>query len=274
MPELPEVESIRRTLAPVLEGRVVLSCEIRHPRMIRYQRGDLRSRILGHRIERVRRAGKYLLAELDGERLWVTHLGMSGRVEVTEHLGEEGPHTRVVIGLDDGREFRLVDPRTFGFIQVLAPEEIGASGVGRLGPDALDALPPAAELERMLSRRRAAIKTVLLDQTVVAGVGNIYADEILHRAGISPVRQAGGLDDREVSRLRSSVGPVLREGLRWNGTSLEDRAYLLPDGRAGEFAAKLRVYGRQDQPCLTCGTPIRRLVIGGRSSFWCPQCQV
>jgi formamidopyrimidine-DNA glycosylase len=275
MPELPEVEVTRRHLAEAVTGRVITAAEVRRPRMVRRHArpGDFADRVVGRTVEHVGRHGKFLLGRLSGDVTWVTHLGMSGRVSLAAAGDEEAPHTNVVVRFDDAAEFRLVDPRTFGFVAAWLPDEMAAASVAALGPDALDDLPPAAALAARMARRMVAIKPLLLDQRFVAGLGNIYADEVLHRAGIRPSRPAGSLSGDEVARLRRSIGPVLAAGLRHGGTSLGDLAYLLPDGRAGEFLSRLAVYGREDEPCRRCGTPVVRSVLRQRSAFWCPECQ-
>lgn len=275
MPELPEVEATRRHLAPAVTGRRIVAAEVRRPRMVRRmdRPEDFATRIGGRRVERLGRHGKFLLAVLDGEVTWVTHLGMSGRVGLASAGDPEEPHTNVVVRFDDGLEFRLVDPRTFGFVAAYLPDEMASGSLAALGPDALDALPRAPDLARRLEGRSVPIKPLLLDQGFLAGLGNIYADEVLHRAGVSPFRPAGSLDRVEVGRLRGAIRPVLEAGLRHGGTSLGDLAYLLPDGRAGGYLSRLRAYGREDLPCRACGTPIRRAVLRQRSTFWCPGCQ-
>jgi formamidopyrimidine-DNA glycosylase len=275
MPELPEVETVRRALVPALEGTRVIHVEVRHPRLARRneQPADVGDRLIGRVIHRVGRRGKFLLVDVEGDLTWVTHLGMSGRIELAYPGELEKPHTHVVVGTERGQEMRMVDPRTFGFMAVYTPEELARSTIADLGPDALHDLPPTSVWAQRLAGRKVAIKTLLLDQRLVAGLGNIYADEVLHRAGIRPHRRAGSLTREEVNRLRTAVRPVLRAGLRWGGTSLGDLAYLLPDGRAGGYLNRLRAYGREGLPCRRDGTPIERTVIGGRSSFWCPQCQ-
>ena len=275
MPELPEVETVRRSLVPALDGARVVSAHVRHPRLARRNErpADVEDRLQGRLIDRVNRIGKFLMAEVEGDLTWVTHLGMSGRIELANPGDPEAPHTHVVVGTDRGQEFRMVDPRTFGFVAVFTPEELADSTLAELGPDALDNLPRSPVWARRMVGRKVAIKSLLLDQRFVAGLGNIYADEVLHRAGIRPTRPAGSLTNEEIKRLRAAVPPVLKAGLRWGGTSLNDLAYLLPDGRAGEYLHRLRAYGREGLPCRRDGTPIERTVIGGRSSFWCPQCQ-
>lgn len=275
MPELPEVETTRRHLAAAMAGRRIDRVEVRHPRMVRRQArpADFGDRLAGRTVDRLDRIGKFLLTRLSGDITWVTHLGMSGRAEIAPGGRGEARHTNVVVGLDDGIEFRLVDPRTFGFVAAYLPDELEASSVALLGPDALDDLPRSPELARRMKGRAVPIKPLLLDQRFLAGLGNIYADEVLFRAGASPFRMAGSLDRSEVAGVRAAVRPVLEAGLRYGGTSLGDLAYLLPDGRAGEYLSRLKVYGREDEPCRRCGTRIRRGMLRQRSTFWCPECQ-
>ncbi|HSM00917.1 MAG TPA: bifunctional DNA-formamidopyrimidine glycosylase/DNA-(apurinic or apyrimidinic site) lyase [Acidimicrobiia bacterium] len=276
MPELPEVEATRRHLESVIVGRVIESAEVRRDRMTRrHERpDDFIDRVAGRRVESLGRLGKFLLVRLEGEITWVTHLGMSGRLALATDDEPEAPHTNVVIRLDDGREVRMVDPRTFGFVAAWTPEEMDAEFGGRVGRDALDDLPATRDLASALDGRTAPIKALLLDQRVVAGLGNIYVDEILHRARIRPDRRAGTLTSSEIADLRAAVRPVLEAGLRHGGTSLDDLAYLLPDGRAGEYLHRLAAYGREGEACRRCGGIIERTVIRSRSSFWCRRCQV
>ena len=275
MPELPEVEATRRHLEPVIVGRTIESAAVRRPRMVRrHERpGDFADRVTGRRIESLGRRGKFLLAPLSGDITWVTHLGMSGRLSIALPGDDEAPHTNVVIHLEGPIEVRLVDPRTFGFVAAWTPDELETMFRGRVGQDALQDLPSARELAQVLAGRTAPIKALLLDQRVLAGLGNIYADEILHRAAIRPDRQGGSLDLTEIAALRRAIRPVLGAGLRHGGTSLGDLAYLLPDGRTGDYLQQLAAYGRAGEPCRRCGGIIERTVIRGRSSFWCRGCQ-
>ena len=198
---------------------------------------------------------------------------MSGRFAVETAAVPLEAHTHFRALLDDGTEIRFVDPRTFGFVAVFTDEELEESGVARLGPDAWLDLPSSDDLTAALARRTAPIKALLLDQGPISGLGNIYADEALHIAGIHPLRPGNSLSPAELERLRSAVGEVLATAIENGGTSLSDLAYLLPDGRAGENLDRLLVYGRTDLPCARCGTPIERLVIRSRSSHFCPSCQ-
>lgn len=276
MPELPEVESTRRFLEPDIVGKRIMSVEVRRPRMVRRQpvSGDFEARIVGRTVRSLTRHGKFMRANLSGDIVWVTHLGMSGRISLSRSGEPEAPHTNVVVRFGRGLELRFIDPRTFGFVAAFTPDELAESPLGLLGPDVLTDLPDAGELCAALEGRTAPIKALLLDQRIVAGLGNIYADEALHRARIDPRRPGGSLESAECAALRTAIASTMTDGLRWGGTSLDDLAYLLPDGRAGEFAARLAVYGRTDEPCPNCATPIRRTVLRQRSTHWCPSCQV
>lgn len=276
MPELPEVEITRRHLDEAMAGSKLTHVRTSHPRTARYNAGgptEVDQRLEGRRVLRVGRKGKFLAAPLDDGQTLVAHLGMSGRFSVGEPSDEEPAHTHFRARLDDGKEVRFIDPRTFGFVAVLGDEEIAGSGLSRVGPDAWDTTPSAKDLERALARRTAPVKALLLDQVIVSGLGNIYADEALHMAGIHPLRPGGELSEAELDRLLAAVRIVLADAIDNGGTSLDDLAYLLPDGRAGENLDQLRVYGRTDLACPNCGTPIRRIVIRARSSHFCPHCQ-
>lgn len=275
MPELPEVEATRRALQAEIRGRSIVAAVAHHPRVLRRQDrpADFADRMKGRTVRRLGRHGKFLLIELEGDLTWVTHLGMSGRIQVAGPGADSSIHTRVTVAFDDSRELRFVDPRTFGFMAVWTAEELDVSTVARLGPDAFAELPDRRRLSASLDGRTAMIKPLLLDQGIVAGVGNIYADESLHRARVAPTRPGGSLSLEEVGRLRRGIRDTLRAAVERGGTSLDDLAYLLPDGRAGEFLPRLRVYGREGGRCRRCGGEIRRVVLRGRSAFWCPGCQ-
>jgi len=275
MPELPEVETTRRHIAPVLDGRTIVAAELGRDRMARRNArpSDIADRLVGRRVESVGRRGKFLVIDLEDDLTWVIHLGMSGRLQVTEPDQPLEPHTHLRVRTDEGREVRMIDPRTFGFVAVFTPEELAADSMTGLGPDALEELPSPAELSARLDRRRAPIKSLLLDQRILAGLGNIYADEVLFRAGVRPTRPGGDVTEAELEAILRAIPEVLAAGIEFGGTSLDDLAYLLPDGRAGEYLARLAVYGRSDEPCRVCGTPIERVVVGQRSSHFCPRCQ-
>jgi len=273
MPELPEVETVRRILSAEIGGQPIRSVRVTHLRMLRRQPvgTDFVDRMRGRRVTGVDRHGKFLLSRLDGGVTWVMHLGMSGRVELVDPDHHAVPHTHVRVGIG-ASEVRLIDPRTFGFTAAVTTHEL-RTFEQHLGPDAFLELPSAAALAGSLRGRRASVKALLLDQRIIAGLGNIYTDEILFRAGIRGLRSAGSLARTEIGRLHDAIGPVLDEALRNGGTTLNDLAFLLPDGRAAGDLDRLSVYGRQGAPCRKCGNPIRRSMVVGRSTFWCPTCQ-
>lgn len=275
MPELPEVETTRRHIAPHLEGRTIVEVELGRERMARRNArpSDVVDRLLGRRVGRVQRRGKFLLIEVEGDFTWVIHLGMSGRMRVTTPDEPRETHAHLLVRTDRGEEIRLIDPRTFGFVAVFTPEELLADSLSGLGPDAFDELPSADDVARVLADRRAPIKALLLDQRLLAGLGNIYADEVLFRAGIHPRRPGGEVSRAEIEQLVEAIPLVLAAGIEMGGTSLDDLAYLLPDGRAGEYLDRLAVYGREGEPCPNCGTPIERVIVAQRSSHFCPRCQ-
>lgn len=273
LPELPEVEMTRRHLESVLVGRILESVEVNHLRTARHNSSpeEVSSRLTRRRVTDVKRHGKFLEVLLDDGQTMVAHLGMSGRWSVSDD--EDVPHTHFVARLDDGSVVKFIDPRTFGFVAVYDEEDIGMSGLSRLGPDAWADPPSVDDLAGRLEGRKAPIKALLLDQRPVSGLGNIYADEALHLSGIHPMTPGGDLGRDDLGRLLAGVRQVLEAAIASGGTTLDDLAYLLPDGRAGENMTRLRVYGRQDEPCLVCGAPIERLVIRSRSTHFCPTCQ-
>ena len=276
MPELPEVEITRRHLDDAMKGRRLTRVRTSHPRTARNNAGgpsEVDARLQGRTVLGVGRKGKFLAAPLDDGQTLVAHLGMSGRFTVGDPSEPEPVHTHFRARLDDGREVRFIDPRTFGFVAVVSGDELDDSGLSRVGPDAWDKTPSAEALKAALARRTAPVKALLLDQVIVSGLGNIYADEALHMAGIHPLRPGGDLSEAELDRLLAATRSVLGDAIENGGTSLDDLAYLLPDGRAGENLERLRAYARTDLPCPVCGTPIQRIVIRSRSSHFCPQCQ-
>ena len=276
MPELPEVELTRRHLDEAMRGRRLDRVELTHPRTARHNAGgpiEVVERLVGRTVLEVGRKGKFINAPLDDAQTLVAHLGMSGRFAIGAPADEVPPHTHFRAGLDDGVEVRFIDPRTFGFVAVVSPDEIVDSGLSRIGPDAWETAPSADALAGALKGRTAPIKALLLDQVIVSGLGNIYADEAPHLAGINPMLPGGDLTVDDIERLLVAVAAVLGAAIENGGTSLEDMAYLLPDGRAGDNLERLRVYGRTGMPCPECGAPVERVVIRARSSHFCPVCQ-
>jgi formamidopyrimidine-DNA glycosylase len=259
-----------------MRGRRLEHVIITQPRTARHNAGgptEVSERLEGRTVLGVGRKGKFIAAPLDDGQTLVAHLGMSGRFAIGDPLDDEPLHTHFRATLDDGVEVRFIDPRTFGFVAVVSPDEVEGSGLSRVGPDAWERAPTAQGLLEAMARRTAPVKALLLDQIILSGLGNIYADEALHLAGIHPLHPGGELEIAEMERLLAAIHVVLGDAIENGGTSLDDLAYLLPDGRAGENLDRLRVYGRTGLPCPECGTPVERVVIRARSSHFCPICQ-
>jgi formamidopyrimidine-DNA glycosylase len=275
VPELPEVESVRRRLAPVLEGRRLERVEIVDARLTRPIDPVLVARELeGEQIDTVDRRGKYLIVRFESGRALLVHLRMTGSFRLrsaAESALDEDAYRRSVVRLDDGSDVAYRDVRRFGTWLLLEPGELDDYLDARVGPEPLDPAFTAAELAARLARRRAPVKAVLLDQRTLAGVGNIYADEALWRARIHPLRTAGSLRPAETRTLRDAIRDVLELAIERQGSTLRD--YALPDGEAGGMQEEFRVYGRLGEPCDRCGTPIERIVVGGRGTWYCPRCQ-
>jgi formamidopyrimidine-DNA glycosylase len=271
MPELPEVETIRTGLAPHVEGRRIEAAEILDVRLVMPElQAVVAGRLQGLVIERLERRGKYLVFRLSGEHLLICHLRMTGSFLWTTDAGERPPFTRAELVLDDGSRLRYTDVRRFGTWALLDAEDGAEYLAKRLGPEPLGPW-SAHELRTRLDGREAPIKSVLLDQRVVAGVGNIYADEALWRAQIHPRTPAARVRGARVAALHEGVRNVLQQGIEAQGASIRD--YRRPDGGYGSAQERFAVYGRTGEPCERCGTPIERIVVGQRSTHYCPHCQ-
>jgi formamidopyrimidine-DNA glycosylase len=281
MPELPEVEVVRRGLEGFVTGRTVASVTVLHPRAIRAHLPgsvDFASRLTGRRIEAVRRRGKYLWAPLDSGDAVVAHLGMSGQLLARPADAAYETHLRVRVGFaDTGQELRFVDQRTFGGLTV-EPMVTVSTGehlprrIQHIARDPLDPLFDDDSFSAALRRRRTGLKRALLDQSLVSGIGNIYADEALWRARLHYARRAETLSRVQVRRLLVAVREVLADALAQGGTSF-DSLYVDVNGESGYFDRSLAVYGRAGRPCPRCAAPIRREPFQNRSSFRCPRCQ-
>ena len=269
MPELPEVETTRAGIAPHLIGRRVAALIVRQPRL-RWPIPDaLRQKLPGQRIDAVERRAKYLLVHTQAGSA-LLHLGMSGSLRVLGSDVAPGPHDHVDWRLDSGRILRYTDPRRFGSQLWQAPGATHALLVG-LGPEPLSADFDGAHLRRASRGRAVAVKLFLMDQKIVVGVGNIYAAEALFAAGIHPTRAAGSVSLARYERLAEEVKRILAYAITRGGTTLRD--FISPDGAPGYFEQELFVYGRAGEPCKVCGTKIRVVTLGQRSTFYCPRCQ-
>jgi formamidopyrimidine-DNA glycosylase len=269
MPELPEVETIARGLAPELEGRTVVGAVVRETRLRTPLAGDFAARIVGRRLGRMGRTGKYLVTPLDDGRAWVVHLGMTGRLSLGGARRPPRVHDHVELRLDDGRTLAYNDPRRFGRLDVLDPAALAA--VVGPGVDALDAALTGAWLFARSRRRRTSVKALLMDQRAIAGLGNIYTSELLFRAGLRPRRRAARLSRDDCARIVGAMRAVLDEAIARGGSSISD--YRDGFDRAGSFQDEHAVYDRAGAACRRCATAIRAVVIVGRSSFYCPACQ-
>jgi formamidopyrimidine-DNA glycosylase len=296
MPELPEVETVANGVHERVGGQRIVSVWLSSkPQTFKTPAAEMAAALDGRGIERVRRVGKHIVFDLDRAQdspadssssaniqpvsvqpvnvQWIVHLGMTGRLLVSSPDVPLPAHTHAVLGLSSGRELRFVDPRRFGRLAIhsSATSDDTASPAGFQGPGREPLAIALPEFQALFRGRRLAIKSALLNQSLLHGVGNIYADESLFRAGIRPKRMAGRLRRAELERLHGSVQSVLREAIALGGSSVSD--YVDADGVRGFFQLEHKVYMRTGQPCLVCGAAIRKIVLGGRSTHYCPHCQ-
>jgi formamidopyrimidine-DNA glycosylase len=270
MPELPEVETVAQGLHQAVEGRTFTGVTIRWPRTIAKPAvHEFSQRIVGRRVLAVGRRGKYVRFGLDQGYLLI-HLKMSGRLLVAAVDDVPDQHVHTIFDLDNGQQLWFRDVRKFGRVYLVDQlEEV----TGALGPEPLEATFTLAEFRDCLSRRSGRLKSLLLNQEFVAGLGNIYADEALFAAGLHPLRRADTLSPDEQARLYGAIRRVLREAIVGRGTTLDDGGYRDAAGQPGSYQEQIFVYGRSGEACRRCQTPIERIVIGGRSSHFCPCCQ-
>ena len=277
MPELPEVETVRRSLLPHLIGRRIEDVKVHETRLRRpVAPRQLRARTRGRRIAKLERRAKYLLIRLDGEpgsdNLIVVHLGMSGRLTYVPRETPRETHTHIVFRLDDDNELRFRDHRRFGLVEAMTLKEFEKDPrFAALGVEPLSPRCNAAYFRTRAAGSRRPIKNFIMDAHQVVGVGNIYASEALHVAGIHPERAAGRLSKARWTLLAKAIKDVLRRAIREGGTTLNDFQNGLGD--AGYFQVSLRVYGREGEPCEGCARPLKRKVLAGRSTFYCTRCQ-
>jgi formamidopyrimidine-DNA glycosylase len=265
MPELPEVETIARGLKQDLPGSVIVRVTVEWRPMVERSPLEVAACLPGQRIEQVGRRGKYLVLALESGDTLLVHLKMSGRLYLCAAGEPPDPYCRVTFDLNGGRQLRFVDPRKFGRVYLTAD---GAALLSHLGPEPLDDNFTVDCFLARLSQRRGRIKSLLLDQTFVAGVGNIYADETLFAARIRPERRAESLEESEGVELYAALRQVLNRGIDLNGATLPDGVY-----RGGSFQSSFCVYGRAGEPCPVCGTAVERIRLGQRSAHYCPICQ-
>jgi formamidopyrimidine-DNA glycosylase len=273
MPELPEVETIRRQLEPALRGRRIESAEVLDERWTRPEPpAGVERALAGRMIERVERRGKYLVLRLEGGRALAMHLRMTGNLLLDEAEGGPDPsYLRAVIRLEGGGRLLFTDARRFGHAVILDRGDLEDYFALRLGVEPLSEALTAGELCRLATGRRAPLKSFLLNQRGIAGIGNIYADEALHRAALHPLSPAGSMKPEDCERLREGIVATLEAGLLSGGASVDD--YLDARGERGAMQDEFLVHTREGEPCPRCGAGIRRIVVAGRSTYFCPSCQ-
>lgn len=272
MPELPEVETIRRSLLPLLPGKIILEVAIFLEKAVKPSPERLKDGLLGREIKDVKRRGKYLILQLDNEQRVTFHLRMTGRLVFQPSSAPLEKHTTLTLNFTDGNSLRFVDARKFGTVVLYAPADPPA-GLSKLGPE-----PLAAPKEEVLAgfkaaavRRKGPVKGMLLDQRVLAGLGNIYVDEALFLAGVRPERPANGISAAEWEKIYGGIIKVLTESIGHRGTSQRD--YVDGLGKPGYHQVYLRVYGRKQEPCLVCGAELIYTRVAGRGTHYCPNCQ-
>jgi formamidopyrimidine-DNA glycosylase len=273
VPELPEVETVRRRLEPLLVGRRFDHVEIDDARLTRPDDPvEVAAELIGERVAAVERRGKYLIVRFESGRVLLIHLRMTGNV-LHERNGslEADPHRRAVVNLDDGSAVAYRDVRRFGTWLLLEPGDLDVYLAERLGAEPLGRAFTTKVLTSRLEKRKAPVKAALLDQRTLAGLGNIYVDEALWRARIHPLRPARELDGEELRELRGAIAKALKTGIERQGATLRD--YQQPDGTRGRMQERFKVYGRGGRPCTRCGTPIDKIRVGGRGTWYCPFCQ-
>jgi formamidopyrimidine-DNA glycosylase len=279
VPELPEVETIRRDLDKEIVSRRIKTVEVKGKRSVRRHKSgaEFKARLEGKRVASIRRAGKYLLVGLDGDDVLVVHLGMSGQL-----LRAKGPkdpvdkHTHVIITFTQGGQLRFVDPRTFGEMFVTASDELTSQvpELAHLGFDPLEDVMSWSRFGQLLAERPTALKTLLMDQKFVAGIGNIYSDEILFAAGLRYDRPSDSLSTQEIRRLYRAMVETLSEAVKYRGSSLADEQYRDLYGVTGDYQVQHQVYDRSGQSCRRCRNPVVKVKVNGRSAFLCEHCQI
>jgi formamidopyrimidine-DNA glycosylase len=275
MPELPEVETVVNGLRPVVVERKIIDIEVREKNLIGFPKADVKKfkdELLNSKITGMDRRGKYIIINLDIKKDMIIHLRMTGKLLVKEVKSFRDKHTHVIFVLDDGQEIRFNNVRKFGRIYLIDPEQPEqAGGYAELGPEPLDENLSVEDFKKLFNNRRGIIKSLLMNQKFVAGIGNIYADEILFLSGIKPNRTADTLTGKEKEKIYENMRDILAKGIKYGGTTFSD--YVNAFGEKGSFQVELRVYQREDEKCYECATNIKKTKIGGRSTYYCPKCQ-
>ena len=273
MPEMPEVETIRRSLEGYVVGKVIKNIEIRLDRLIKWPTvEEFKAIVTGRTMEALERRAKYLLFHLSEGWIMVVHLRMTGRLNYRLDNNQSSHAARLIFAFESGDALEYFDTRTFGTLYVLRADELNRIyGLASLGPEPLSADFTVQYLAEGLAKRKGKVKAVLLDQKLIGGLGNIYVDESLSKAGLHPESAAASLNRADIERLHSAINQVIEKGICSGGTTFRD--YRDADGNRGAFQESLCVYGRKGLPCNTCGSEILRIEVGGRGTHFCPLCQ-
>lgn len=273
MPEMPEVEQVRKTVEPYVKGRTIINCEVLLPRMIKHPSAEeFVSRVSGRKIEAMGRKGKYLELLLNDGCKIIMHLRMTGALLHRKKSEGEPPYAKVLFELSGGENLWFTDIRTFGTLCLVGGEDSWQDkGYLSLGPEPLSEALTADYLAKLAGKSKQAIKSFILDQSKIAGLGNIYADESLALSGLHPQRPANSLSNSEIEKLCDAVNTVIAQGIKNKGTTFRD--YKDGDGKQGENQKHLLVYNRKGEPCKKCGTVLQQIKVGGRGSVFCPVCQ-
>lgn len=272
MPELPEVDQVRKTLGPHIVGKTIKCVEIELPRMIQYPTAELfAQKVVGKKIESVTRRGKYLRINLKGDLYILAHLRMTGALLAVKKTEPNPPYAHIKFELTGDENLWFTDIRTFGTLYLIDHEDKVVEGYATLGPEPLEEALTSEYLANACKKKTGAIKAAILDQKIVAGLGNIYADEALFDAGVLPTRKANSLSKKEYTKLVDSMNKVIAQGIRNNGTTF--RNYQDADGKQGTNVLYLMVYGRKGEECKKCGTTLEQCKVAGRGSVYCPHCQ-
>jgi len=272
MPELPEVETVCRSLSPHLVGRRIAGIQVLESRLRLAVDGKSLQSLVGQRVDAIERRAKYILLQLSGSSVWLFHLGMSGKLICVEADLSRQKHDHIIVDLDDGRELRYHDPRRFG-LSLVAPRATlhELPQLRALGVDPFDAALTGEFLFRFTRASERRIRDLLLDQRIIAGLGNIYANEILSLAAVKPTTRSHRLSRQQVAAIARAIPKLLGDAIRWCGTSFSD--YRDADDKSGEFQNHLRVYDRDGERCRVCPGVVKRVTIGNRSAYYCPACQ-
>ena len=273
MPELPEVETIKRELLEKVKGKRVSGVRVEKEKSVKLvSPGEFEKILVGKVFSDIQRRGKYLIIYLDSESTLIVHLRVTGRLLFSKDGQKIPKYTKIIFTFDDGSQLFFSDMRGFGTAYLVAGTDFGLiPGLAQIGPEPLESNFSPEVLANLLRKKRGKIKPILMDQSFIAGVGNIYAQETLFRAGIHPERDVSTLSKEEIKAIYESLTTILRQAIAHRGTSTD--TYVDLNGKKGSFEAQLQVYGKEDQTCMKCGNPIRKKKIAGRGTCFCPKCQ-